>query len=151
MKAKLAVLYELFRPVVEAMGYQLWGVEHINRGRHSLLRVYLEKSGGIDIEDCAQVSRQISSILDVEDIISGEYTLEVSSPGFDRTLFNIDQFKAFAGSHVKVRLTENFANRRNFTGQIKAVGNEEIILMIGDEEFTLAIESIEKANIVSQV
>ena len=151
MADKIAALCGLFDPVIQAMGFQLWGIEYLNQGRHSLLRVYLDKPGGITVEDCAQASRQISGILDVEDPISGEYTLEVSSPGFDRPLFNVEQYREYIGHPVKVRLRQSFENRRNYTGQIKAVENDELILIIGDEQFTLPIELIEKANIVSQL
>src|SRR5690606_8447753 len=67
-------LKALFEPVIEAMGYELWGLEYLGQGRHSVLRVYLDKEGGIGIEDCALASRQLSALLDVEDPISGEYT-----------------------------------------------------------------------------
>lgn len=151
MATRISALTELFEPVINALGFKLWGIEYIPQGRHSLLRVYLDKEGGIDIEDCAQASRQISSILDVEDPISGEYTLEVSSPGLDRMLFTLDQFREYAGWMVKVRLAENFEKRRNFTGQLKAVENDEIVLIVGDEEYTIPYELIEKAHLVSQV
>lgn len=146
-----ARLTALLTPLIDAMGYRLWGIEYMAQGKHSLLRVYLDKDGGIDIEDCAQASRQISSLLDVEDPINGEYTLEVSSPGLDRILFNLDQFKEYAGYHAKVRLTRSFEGRRNFSGQIKAVEDNEVVLIIGEEELTLPYELIEKANLVSQM
>ena len=151
MASKEELLSELFEPVIQALGCQLWGVEYTNQGRHSMLRVYLEKDGGVDIDDCAEVSRQVSGILDVEDPIRGEYTLEVSSPGLDRILFNIEQFKEYAGHHVKLRLTESFDDRRNFSGQIKTVENDEVVLIIGDEEYTLPYELIEKASLVPQI
>ena len=151
MASRVAVLTDLIEPVIIAMGYQLWGVEYLGQGKHSILRVYLEKEGGVFIEDCAQASSQISSLLDVEDPIKSEYTLEVSSPGMDRMLFSLEQFQEYAGYHVKLKLTENFEGQRNFTGQMKAVGNEEIVLIMGDEELILPYELIEKANIISQV
>jgi len=141
----------MLEPAITALGYTLWGIEYVPQGKHSLLRVYLDKKGGIDIEDCAQASRQISSILDVEDPISGEYTLEVSSPGIDRVLFNLDQFREYLGWYVQLRLTENFENRRKFAGQLKAIVDDEIVLIIGDEEYTIPYELIEKANLESRV
>jgi len=144
-------LAALLQPLIETMGYQLWGLEYISQGRRSLLRIYLDKEGGVNIEDCAQVSRQVSSLLDVEDPISGEYTLEVSSPGMDRVLFNLQQFREYAGYHAKVRLARSFEGKRNFTGQIKNVVDDEVVLIVGDEELTLPYELIEKANLVSQM
>jgi len=151
MSRRTTELGNLLEPAIKALGFRLWGIEYIPQGRHSLLRVYLDKEGGIDIEDCAIASRQISSILDVEDPITGEYTLEVSSPGLDRTLFTLDQVNEYLGWHVTLRLTENFENRRKFTGQLKAVVDDEIVIIIGDEEYTIPYELIEKASLVSQV
>lgn len=151
MANRVSVLMALLEPVINAMGFRLWGVEYLAQGKHSVLRVYLDKEGGIDIEDCAEASRQISSLLDVEDPIKGEYTLEVSSPGLDRPLFTLDQFREYAGEYVSLRLRESFAGRRNFSGQIKAVDDDEVVLIAGDEEYILPYELIEKANVVSQV
>ena len=151
MSRRTSELGNLIEPAVTALGFRLWGIEYIPQGKHSLLRIYIDKDGGIDIEDCALASRQISSILDVEDPISGEYTLEVSSPGLDRTLFSIEQFNDYLGSHVRLRLAENFDGKRNFSGQLKAVVDDEVVLIIGDEEYTIPYELIEKANLVSQV
>ncbi len=151
MASRVLILTTLIEPVINAMGYQLWGVEYLGQGKHSILRVYLDKTGGVDIDDCAQASKQISSLLDVEDPIKSEYTLEVSSPGLDRMLFNLKQFQEYAGFHAKLRLTESFEGQRNFTGQIKAVEKDEVILITSDEEYTLPYELIEKANLISQV
>ena len=151
MASRVSVLTALIEPVINAMGYQLWGIEYLGQGKHSILRVYLDKKDGVGIDDCAQASKQISSLLDVEDPITSEYTLEVSSPGLDRLLFNLEQFQEYAGYHAKLRLTESFEGQRNFTGQIKAVKNDEVVLIIGDEEFALPYELIEKANLISQV
>jgi len=151
MSSKTTELCQLFEPAINALGFTLWGIEYIPQGRHSLLRVYLDKEGGVDIEDCALASRQISSILDVEDPISGEYTLEVSSPGLDRVLFTLDQFKEYLGWHVILKLTENFENKRKFAGQIKAIEDNEVRLIIGDEEYTIPYELVEKANLESKV
>ena len=149
MAARAEVLQEIIEPVIKALGFQLWGIEYIGQGRHTLLRIYIDKEGGINIEDCAEASRHISSILDVEDPISSEYTLEVSSPGLDRILFTLEQFQAHLGQVIKVRLTEGFAGRRNFSGALKNIANEEIVLIVGEEEFTIPYELVEKASIVS--
>jgi len=151
MSRRTTELGNLLEPAINALGFRLWGIEYIPQGRHSLLRVYLDKEGGVDIEDCALASRQISSILDVEDPISGEYTLEVSSPGLDRTLFSLDQFNEYLGWHVTLRLTEIFDGRRKFTGQLKAIVDDEVVIIIGDEEYTIPYELVEKASLVSQV
>lgn len=151
MSRRSTELGNILEPAINALGFTLWGIEYVPQGRHSLLRVYLDKEGGIDVEDCAVASRQISSILDVEDPIGGEYTLEVSSPGLDRILFTLDQIQQYLGWYVALRLTENFDGRRKFTGQLKAVIDDEVVIIIGDEEYTIPYELIEKASLVSQV
>ncbi|MES2625841.1 MAG: ribosome maturation factor RimP [Pseudomonadota bacterium] len=149
MAARAEVLQKIIEPVIKALNLQLWGIEYLGQGRHTLLRVFIDKDGGVNIEDCAEASRHISSILDVEDPISSEYTLEVSSPGLDRILFTLEQFQAQIGDVVKVRLTEGFAGRRNFAGILKNIVNDEIVLIVGEEEFTIPYELVEKANVVS--
>lgn len=150
MADRISELQALFAPVVEALGCELWGVEYNSQGRYSMLRVYIDKEAGIGVEDCAAVSRQISSILDVEDPISGEYTLEVSSPGVDRPLFTAEQFEAWKGHEAKVVLKVRFENRRNFSGVLNGVKDNEILLVAGEDQYSLPLELIEKANIVSR-
>ncbi|MGV3591993.1 MAG: ribosome maturation factor RimP [Gammaproteobacteria bacterium] len=149
MATREETIRKIVEPVVAALGYQLWGIEYLGQGRHTLLRVYLDKEGGINIEDCAEASRHISSILDVEDPISSEYTLEVSSPGLDRTLFTLEQMKAYVGATLKLRLTENFEGRRNFSGILKDVVNDEVVLAADSGELVFPYELVEKANIVA--
>ncbi|MDO6563931.1 ribosome maturation factor RimP [Amphritea sp. 1_MG-2023] len=150
MSAKLSVLQELIEPSVVALGYQLWGIEMISQGRHSMLRIYIDAEEGIGVDDCANVSRQVSGILDVEDPISGEYTLEVSSPGMDRPLFKLEQYKAFVGHVLQVKLRMPFDGRRRFKGVLSGIEDEDIVLVVDQEEYLLPIDHIEKANIVPQ-
>ena len=93
-------LQQLLEPVVESLGCSLWGLEYISQGRHTTLRLYIEAEGGVGVEHCEKVSRQVSAVMDVEDPISGEYTLEVSSPGLDRPLYTLEQFQAYVGETV---------------------------------------------------
>nr|WP_252735064.1 ribosome maturation factor RimP [Amphritea atlantica] len=146
----MSVLQELIEPSVVALGYQLWGIEMVSQGRHSMLRIYIDAENGIGVDDCANVSRQVSGILDVEDPISGEYTLEVSSPGMDRPLFTLEQYKAFVGHVLQVKLRMPFDGRRRFKGVLKGFEDEDIVLVVDQEEYLLPIDHIEKANIVPQ-
>jgi len=143
-------LTQMFEPVAAALGCELWGVEYMTQGRRALLRVYIDKEDGVGVEDCERVSRQVSSVLDVEDPIQSEYTLEVSSPGMDRPLFKLKQFEASVGETVAVRLRLPFEGRRKFTGLLKGVENEEVVLEVDNEEYVLPYELIDKANIVPQ-
>lgn len=148
MSSKLEQLQELLSPVVEALGYQCWGIEFFSQGRHSLLRVYIDHENGILIEDCEKVSRQLSGVLDVEDPISVEYTLEVSSPGMDRPLFTLEQFARHAGEQVKIKLRIPFEGRRNFQGLLRGIEEQDVVVVVEDHEYLLPIETIDKANIV---
>ena len=140
----------MITPAVEALGYEMWGVEYHSHGRPPLLRVFIDGENGITVDDCAAASRQISGVLDVEDPISTEYTLEVSSPGMDRPLFTLDQFGRYIGEWVKVKLRAPFEGRRNFRGRLTGIEGDEIVIAVDDHEYLLPIELIEKANVVPQ-
>ncbi len=148
MSKSTALLTELIEPTIGGLGLQLWGVEHVTQGRYSLLRIYIEREDGITIEDCEAASRQLSALLDVEDPIAGEYTLEVSSPGIDRPLFTAQQFAMYTGTEVRLRTRVAVANRRKFNGRIASVRDNTIVLEMGDEQLELQHDNIEKANIV---
>ena len=137
----------MLEPAVTAMGCELWGIEY-SSGRGSTLRIYIEKEGGVELEDCERVSRQISSILDVEDPISTEYTLEVSSPGMDRPLYTLEQFARFAGETINVRLKVPYDGRRKFKGLLVGIESEDVVLRCEGHEYLFPVESIDKANVV---
>ena len=145
------VLVNLLEPAVSAMGFELWGLEHLSRGRHSLLRVYVDRAGGVTVADCERVSRQLTGILDVEDPIRGSYDLEVSSPGLDRPLFNLDQFRRFAGHEIRLRLKAKVAGRRQISGRINAVGQDSVSIQAGQDQFSIPADMIDKARLVPQI
>jgi len=145
-----AQIAELIRPTVEAMGSELWGIEYLTQGKHSTLRIFIEKESGVGIDDCEQVSRQVSALMDVEDPIGNAYTLEVSSPGLDRLLFEKAHFEAYLGSLVKVRLRMNYEGRRNFKGRLTAIENDEIVLRQDQEEFVFPLETLDRAQVVPE-
>ncbi len=149
MSGKLKQLEEILRPVVEGLGYEFWGIEYRSRGHQSLLRVFIDDvENGIGIDDCEKVSRQISGVMDVEDPIQTEYTLEVSSPGMDRPLFRPEQYQAFVGHKVQIRLRMAFEGLRRFQGVIKGVEGDDIVVVVDDHEYLLPFDSIEKAHII---
>lgn len=148
--AKDSQLIELLQPVVEAMGFVFWGLEFNASGRHTLLRVFIDHADGINVDQCAEVSRQISSVLDVEDPITQEYTLEVSSPGMDRPLFSLEQYQQYANHIVELRLRIPFDGRRKFKGQLLGVEDQDVVLLVDEHEYLLPVELIEKAHIVPQ-
>ena len=149
MSAKLKQLEDILRPVVEGLGYEFWGIEFRSHGHHSKLRVFIDDAeNGIAIDDCEKVSRQVSGVMDVEDPIQTEYTLEVSSPGMDRPLFRLEQYEAFIGHNVQIKLRMAFEGRRKFLGLIKGVEGDDVVVVVDDHEYLLPFDSIEKANIV---
>jgi ribosome maturation factor RimP len=143
-------LQALLEPTIEAMGFELWGLEYLPSGRHSVLRLYIESEDGITVDDCAAVSGQASSVLDVEDPISGEYTLEVSSPGLDRLLFKVDQYPPYVGEMIEVRLRTAFEGRRKFKGVLQGIEGEDIVVRAEGHDYLLPHEAIEKARILSR-
>lgn len=143
-------LKALIEPVVTAFGCELWGLEFSAAGRRGLLRVYIDKSDGIGIQDCERISRQLGSLLDVENPIAGEYTLEVSSPGLDRPLYELDQFRQFVGSDINLRLRTAFEGRRKFQGRLVAVEKDEIVIVVDDHEYLFPHAGVERASVVPQ-
>ena len=149
MKSSVALVADIVQPTIEALGFELWGLEHLQQGKHSVLRVFIDCESTVNLKDCETVSRQISALLDVEDPISGEYTLEVSSPGLERPLFKIDQFTHFVGDKVKIVMRSQVEGRRKFTGSIESVSADEIRLSVDGKTFKLNFAEIDKANIVN--
>lgn len=147
MASKDQQIEDMLQSTVTALGYGLWGVEHVSQGRHSVVRVYIDGPNGITVSDCAAVSEQVSSILDVEDPITGEYTLEVSSPGMDRLLFKLEQYSGYVGEIVELRLRSAFEGRRKFKGTLKGIEGEDVVIQIDDHEFLLPYGAIDKARV----
>ena len=147
---KLEVLSELVEPIVQSLGCVLWGIEFVSQGRQTQLRVFIDKESGIGLEDCEAVSRQFSAVLDVEDPIAGEYTLEVSSPGLDRPLFTLEQYADLAGNQVNMRLRVPFEGRRKYRGVIQGVEGDEVVIVCEDHEYLFPFDTIEKANVIPQ-
>jgi len=137
--------------VVEALGFEFWGLEYIAQGKNSVLRVFIDSPNGIHVDDCAQVSRQISGVMDVEDPITSEYNLEVSSPGVDRPLFTLEHFSRYVGEFVDVKLRYAFEGRRKFKGKLVGIeDDEDIVVHVDDHEYLLPIDAIDKANLIFQ-
>ena len=145
-------LTALFEPVVESMGYELVGVEFTGGSSHGTLRVYIDREDGVDIEDCASISRQLSAILDVEEPIQQNYDLEVSSPGLDRPIFKLADFERFTGEAAKIKMSVGVEGRRNFKGVLQGVVESKLIeIEVDGEIYQLPLADIGKANLVSQV
>lgn len=146
--AKVDELNAMLEPVITGLGFVFWGLEFSAQGKHSTLRVYIDHEDGITVDQCADVSRQISAVMDVEDPISQNYTLEVSSPGMDRPLFSLEQFAAYLGEWVQVRLRAPFEGRRKFKGVLSAIEDQDICVTVDGMDYLLPIESIDKASLI---
>lgn len=141
-------LEALFNPAIESMGFDLWAIEYIPAGRHTTLRVFVDKtSGGINVDDCAAISRQLSAIMDVEDPIADQYMLEVSSPGLDRVLIKPEHFKRYQGKSVRVQSAVAILGRKKINGLMTKVTDDSIEVEVDGELFEIPFGLIDKANL----
>ena len=148
MKNKELQIEELIVPTVEALGVCVWGVEYLHQGKYSLLRIFVEREEGVSVDLCAEVSRHVSDLLDVEEIMPSAYTLEVSSPGMDRLLFKIEQYAAHVGERLAVRLSYPFEGRKKIVGTLAGLEDNSVVLQVDEDEYLLPLENVQKARIV---
>ncbi|MFT6750770.1 MAG: ribosome maturation factor RimP [Candidatus Azotimanducaceae bacterium] len=141
-------LQSLIEPIVVSFEYDLWGLEYLTQGRYSTLKIYIDSEKGVDVDDCAGISRQVGALLDVEDLIPSKYTLEVSSPGLDRRLFTIEQFDLFKGATVKLTLRSAYEGKRKFRGILCGVEEGDVVLRVGDEEYLFPFEDVDRTIVV---
>lgn len=143
-----ARLTHLLQPLVEDLGYEFVGLEHRSNPKSPSLVIYIDRPGGIAVEDCARVSREVAALLDVEDPIPGRYDLEVSSPGLDRPLFTLEQFKRFSGEVAQVSLFAPLDGRRKFKGAILGIQDGKVRLDQDGTEVELDMGNIARARLV---
>jgi ribosome maturation factor RimP len=142
-------LIALIEPVLARLGYELVDLEFAPGRAHGVLRLFIDRAAGITLDDCAAVSREVSALLDAEDPIPHGYTLEVSSPGFDRVLRTQAHFGRFVGSRVFVELKEPRAGRRRYTGKLLTVDEAGIELEVDREHVAMTFAEIGKARLAS--
>jgi ribosome maturation factor RimP len=147
MKEKL---FGLLEPVVDGLGYELVDIEWGSAGRRSVVRVYIDRTGdgGIGLDDCERVSRAVGAALEAEDPIGHEYSLEVSSPGFDRPLRTAAHFARFAGSEARIELARPLEGRRRFRGRLGPVTDGQVTIEVDRKEWKLPLSGISKARLV---
>lgn len=143
-------LQEMLQGAVEDLGCELWGIECQRAGRFMTVRLFVDKEGGVTVDDCADVSRQVSAILDVEDPIADKYNLEVSSPGLDRPLFTLPQFERYIGQDIAVNLRIPVMERRKWQGKLERIENDMVTLIVDGQEQVLVFGNIQKANVVAK-
>lgn len=138
---------EILLPVLNEQNIELVDIELKNEAGGKILRIYLDKMGGISVDDCAEVSRELSVLLDVNDIVESSYTLEVSSPGLRRPLRKESDFERFRGKKVKIKTTHPFENRRNFKGDLMGIEESVVSVNVDGKLYKLPLDSIKKANL----
>jgi ribosome maturation factor RimP len=145
-------LMRLLEPPIEALGYELVDLEFAQAGRGGILRIFIDRraqdsGNGITVDDCANVSHAVSQVLEAQDPIKGHYTLEVSSPGFDRILRTRAHFERFVGERIFAELKLPIAGRRRFVGELKAIAGEAIVVEVDGTAHSLPLERIQKARL----
>ena len=145
-------LMRLLEPPIEALGYELIEIEFAQAGRGGVLRIFIdlparEAGSSVTVEDCARVSHAVSQVLETEDPIKGHYTLEVSSPGFDRILRKREHFARFVGERIFAELKLPLDGRRRFVGKLKAIADEAIEVEVDGVSVSLPFERIQKARL----
>ncbi len=143
-------VWDCVEAVVSGLGYQFVGAQYGRSGRGGLLRVYIDAEDGIDVEDCARASQQLSTVLDVEDPIREAYVLEVSSPGLDRPLFRQRDFLAHSGSLVRVRVHTPVDGRRNFKGRMSVSPDSRVLIEGEGQRWELDYADIDEARLVPE-
>jgi len=141
----------VIEPVVSGLGYEFVGAQYGQAENGQTLRVYIDTENGVVVEDCVTVSKQLSAVLDVEDTIKSAYQLEVSSPGVDRPLFNIEQFSKQLSEVVKVKMAVAVDGRRNFKGQLVSAEGEVVIVEVDGIDYRLPVSDIEEAHLVANI
>jgi len=144
-------MVKMLEPAIEAMGFELADLE-LNLGHsRGLLRLFIDREEGIDVDDCEAVSHQVSGLLDVEDLIAVDYRLEVSSPGLDRKLVKPEHFDRFVGRQIKTRLKRLIEGHRRVKGQLLSRDGETVLVRSDSETIAISLDDIEVARLVPEL
>ena len=141
------------RQILDSMGMELVEVEYVRAGRDAVLRLFIDREGGVTLDDCADVSHELSAVLDVEDVIPCQYTLEVSSPGLDRPLKKPSDYERFAGRLVKVKtyepMQDDAGNRRKtFLGHLEGLVDGVVRIRLTEgQTASIPLDRVAKANL----
>ncbi len=147
-KKVIQQVWALAETLCESEGLELVQVEYQRESAGRILRLYIDKPGGINLDDCVGVSRQLGDILDVHLQDAGPYNLEVTSPGPERPLAKKQDFERFKGSRVKIKTNQLLNGQKNFTGVLLGISDDEVKLQIGEQVISLPYEDISKARLV---
>lgn len=139
---------QLAEALVVSEGMELVDLEFRREGRRWMLRLFIDKDGGVTLDDCASISRELGDLLDVKDVIPQSYVLEVSSPGLNRRLRKKEHFSRFAGQQVRLRLVAPIDGRKNIVGELEGVEDEAVIVVTPEGRYSIAMKEIAKANLI---
>lgn len=138
---------EVVEPILESQGFELVDLEYQRESQGWVLRIYLDREGGVNLEDCAGVSHEVGAILEVKDLIPSAYILEVSSPGLTRPLKKPEDFNKFRNQMVKIKLYEPLEGRRNFKGTLLGLEGDRVRVEVEQRVYELPLQRIAKANL----
>lgn len=138
---------QVVEPILQSLGYELVDLEYQREPRGWVLRIFLDREGGITLEDCAEASGEVGAVLEAKDIIPTAYHLEVSSPGLTRPLRKPEDFQKFRNRLVKIRLYQPLEGRKNFKGTLLGLEGENVRLEVEDRVYEVPLQKIAKANL----
>ncbi len=144
----IARVYALSDPLCEAEGMELVNVEYQREPRGRILRLYIDKPGGVKVDDCVNISRQVSDLLDVSMDDIGAYHLEVSSPGIDRPLARERDFIRFKGQKIHIKTSRPVEGKKSFKGILDGISNGAVCLVVGDRTVAIPFEEIRRARLI---
>jgi len=147
------VLQEKLEKLISGMGYEFVGCEQLSMDGRQIFRIFIDQEKGVTVEDCSQVSHQVSAMLDAEDAMAKRYHLEVSSPGIDRPLFEIKHYQKYIGCRVKIKLHTAINQRRQLKGILQRVAEENVHVLLdgSNEEVVIPFSAIAKGNLLMDV
>jgi len=138
---------QIAEPVLESQGFELVDLEYRHESQGWVLRIYLDREGGVSLDDCAGISHEVGAVLEVKDLIPSSYTLEVSSPGLTRPLKKSEDFNRFRNQTVKIKLYEPLDGRKNFKGTLLGLEGDRVRVEVEQRIYELPLQRIAKANL----
>ena len=150
VNALVEQIAEIVKPIAEELSYDIYHIEYVKENGEYYLRIYIEKDGGVSLNDCEALSRRVSDVLDEKDPITDAYFLEVSSPGLNRTLFTNEHYTRFIGSEVLVRLSKAIEGTKTIKGILKE-NNEDSIVVEGTSTIEISKEKIKSVNLEGEI
>ncbi|MEG0296011.1 MAG: ribosome maturation factor RimP [Clostridium sp.] len=148
--ALIETIDNLIRPIADDLNYEIYHIEYVKENGEYYLRIYIDQEDGIKLSDCEAMSRRVSEVMDTKDPITEAYFLEVSSPGLNRGLYNLNHYKRFIGKEVIIRFTKALDGKKNINGILKEATNEAVTVE-GEETIVVPMDKIKSANLDGEI